>query len=321
MRFVVIGAGAIGGVVGGLLHRSGNEVTLVARGEHGAAIASGGLVLEQPGEVHTLAVRVARSAADVDWSGRPVVLLAVKSQDTQPVLEVLARTAPADTAVVCMQNGVENERRVLRHFANTYAMCVMCPATHLRPGVVQAHSSPVPALLDLGRYPSGVDATATAVSSAMAGTGIDSVPRADVMRWKYRKLVMNVLNAVDALCGPAARDSELAQEARRESEACLRAAGIDVASVEEDRARRGDLLSVQPTPSGPHRGSSSWQSLARGGTAEADYLNGEIVLLGRLVGFPTPVNAVLQRLVAERVAAGDGPGAMPPEVILGQAGL
>src|SRR5579875_357312 len=150
VRLIVYGPGAIGGVVGGGLHRAGHQVTLIARGAHRDAIASGGLVLELPGERLILDVPVVSSPAEVDWSGHPAVLVAVKSQDTSSVLDALVAAAPPDTVVACLQNGVDNERRVLRHFANTYAVCVMCPATHLRPGVVQAHSAPVTALRDIG---------------------------------------------------------------------------------------------------------------------------------------------------------------------------
>lgn len=319
MRFVVLGAGAIGGVVGGCLYRAGHPVTLVARGAHLEAINDRGLVLELPGRKLVLDIPAVGAPAAVDWTDRPTVLMAVKSQDTQAALDALAASAPPETPVVCMQNGVENERRTARHFEHTYAMCVMCPATHLEPGIVQAHSAPVTALLDVGRFPGGVDATAAEVASALTGAGCDAVARPDVMRWKYRKLVANLLNAVDALCGQAARHSELARAAREEGEECLRRCGIEVASAAEDRERRSSLLTLEPTESGPHRGSSSWQSLARGTAVEADYLNGEIALLGRLIGFPTPVNNTLQRLANQQAASGAGPGGSAPEAILATA--
>ena len=160
-------------------------------------------------------------------------------------------------------------------------MCVLCPASHLRPGMVVAHSAPVTGLFDLGRYPSGVDDVAEAIAEVLQASTFESVARPDIMRWKYRKLIMNLTNAVEALSGPEARDSALAREARREGEAVLQAAGVAVASVEEDRERRGDLLAYGPTPSGTRAGGSSWQSLQRGsGSIEAEFLNGEIVLLG-----------------------------------------
>ncbi len=324
MRFVVVGAGAIGGAVGARLFQRGYDVTLVARGDHGRALQSG-LVVEAPGETVTLPIPVAPEPAQVSWQGDadgdPVVLLAVKGQGTDHALEQLV-VAPPAAAVVCMQNGVENERRVLRHFPNTYGMCVMCPASQLRPGVVQVHSAPVSGLLDLGRFPSGLDERGQAIADAIATTTFQSVARPDIMRWKYRKLLMNLANAVEALCGPEGRFSALAKEAQREGKEALAAAGIDVASSEEDRERRGDYLQISPTSSGEWQGGSSWQSLARGaGSIEADYLNGEIVLQGALHGVPTPVNALLQRLASRAAAEGAPPGSWRVEELTKLAGL
>jgi 2-dehydropantoate 2-reductase len=308
MRVVVFGAGAIGGVVGARLFQHGVDVTLVARGAHAEALASG-LVLETPDESVTLPIPVVTDVSALQWTDDTVALLAVKSQDTEEALTQLVTVVPQRTPIVCLQNGVENERRVLRRFPRTYAMCVMCPASHLRPGVVVAHAAPVTGLLDLGRYPSGVDDVAEAVAAALQAATFESVARADIMRWKYRKLIMNLTNAVEALSGPEGRDSVLAREARREGETVLQAAGVAVASVEEDRARRADLLAYRPTPSGARGGGSSWQSLERGtGSIEAEFLNGEIVLLGALHGVDTPVNKRLMVLAlqaaADRLPAG-----------------
>ena len=321
MRFVVFGAGAIGGLVGARLFQHGSDVTLIARGDHARALASG-LVLEAPDESVTLPIPVVTEAQGVTWTDDTVVLLAVKGQNTEEALAQLVLVAPPETAVVCMQNGVENERRVLRRFRHTYAMCVMCPATHVRPGVIQAHSAPVSGLLDLGRYPAGVDEAAQAIAGALDATTFQSVARPDIMRWKYRKLLMNLANAVEALCGPAGRGSALALEAQREGGAVLEAAGIAVASVEEDRARRGNYLQMRNTSSGEWRGGSSWQSLLRGtGSIEAEFLNGEIVLLGALHDIPTPVNALLQRLAVEAAVKGSPPGTWSVDELSRAAGL
>ncbi len=321
MRFVVFGAGAIGGLVGARLFQHGDDVTLIARGDHARALASG-LVLEAPDESVTLPIPVVTEAREVQWTDDTVVLLGVKGQHTEEALAQLVQVAPPETPIVCMQNGVENERRVLRRFPRTYAMCVMCPATHLRSGVIQAHSAPVSGLLDLGRYPTGVDDAAQAIAGALEATTFQSVARPDIMRWKYRKLLMNLANAVEALCGPVGRGSPLAQEAQREGAAVLEAAGIAVASVEEDRVRRGDYLQMRNTSSGEWRGGSSWQSLVRGtGSIEAEFLNGEIVLLGLLHDMPTPVNALLQRLAVQAAATGSPPGAWSLEELSAAAGV
>ena len=319
------GAGAVGGVVGARLHQGGHEVLLIARGAHGAAIARDGLVVEAPEETATLRVPVVATPDDVDWSGEPAVLLAVKGQHTMAAMEALVGRAPPETPVVCAQNGVENERLVLRHFANTYAMCVMCATTHLRPGRVEAHYSPVTGLLDLGRFPAGEDELTGAIAAALRGATFGSVSRPDIMRWKYRKLLLNLSNAVEALCGPGTFASALATAAVSEGEVCLRAAGIDVASVAEEAERRRELSPTAGAIGSIGRvsragGGSTWQSLARGaGSVEADFLNGEIVLLGRLNAVATPVNALLQRLTVDAVRSGAAPGLHSPEALLRQA--
>ena len=246
MRFVVFGAGAIGGLVGARLFQHGEDVTLIARGDHARALASG-LVLEAPDESVTLPIPVVTTPAGVAWTDDTVVLLGVKGQDTEEALGQLLPVAPPGTPIVCMQNGVENERRALRRFPRTYAMCVMCPATHLRPGVIVAHSAPVSGLLDLGCFESGVDDDGAGHRRHARCHHLRSVARPDIMRWKYRKLLMNLANAVEALSGPDGRRSDVARAAQREGDDVLAAAGIAVATPEEDRARRGDLLQMRTT--------------------------------------------------------------------------
>ena len=326
MRFVVLGAGAIGGAVGGRLFQQGFDVTLVARGEHGRALRSG-LVLEDPKEAATLPIPAVEDVGDVSWEGDAdgdvVVLVAVKGQHTDHALaQLINASAPSTTPVVCMQNGVENERRALRHFPRTFGMCVMCPASQLQPGVVQVHSAPVSGLLDLGCFPHGLDAQAQAIADAIDATTFEYVARPDIMRWKYRKLLMNLANAVEALCGPGARFSPLAKEVQREGKEALAAAGIEAVSSEEDHKRRGDHLQMAATASGEWQGGSSWQSLARGaGSIEAEYLNGEIALLGGLHGVPTPVNELLERLALQAASKGTPPGSMRLEDLSKMAGM
>jgi 2-dehydropantoate 2-reductase len=304
MRIVVYGAGAVGGVVGGRLHQHGHEVVLIARGAHRNAIAARGLRLQSAGEDVLLPVPVVASPAEIQFRRDDVVLLGMKSQDTLGAALDLAQHAPARIPVVSLQNGVANERTILRWFANVYGICVMAPTTHVEPGVVQANSTPISGLLDIGRYPNGVDETAGAIAAALGSATFESIPRADIMRWKYTKLLMNLGNAVDATCAPSEAARDLMRAARREGNACLDAAGIARVSAEEDRERRADLLTVKQIDGARRGGGSTWQSLARGtGAVEVDYLNGEIVLLGREHHFPTPVNERLCTLANEMARA------------------
>ena len=301
-RYVVFGAGAIGGAMAAFLDRAGFEVTLIARGAHLAAIREAGLTLRTPEGSTTVRVPAVGTAREVRWRDDDIVLLAVKSQDAEGALADIAGAAPPSLVVVCAQNGVANERAALRRFENTLGMCVICPATHLAPGVVESESSPCPGIMDVGRFPEGVDAVSEEVAAALRAATFDSRAVPDVMRWKYAKLLSNIGNAVEAVCGSQAEGGELGEVVRREGEAVLRAAGIAHASPAEDAARRGDLITLRPIEGRRRMGSSSWQSLTRAaGSIEADYLNGEIVLLGRLHGVPAPANDLLQRL-ANRMA-------------------
>jgi 2-dehydropantoate 2-reductase len=307
VRVVVYGAGAIGGGIGGRLAQHGHDVVLIARGAHHDAIKAHGLRVASPDEDVTVDVPVVDHPGRLTFADDDVVVLAVKGQDTMPALHALAAVAGPHVPVVCAQNGIENERLALRLFANVHAMHVMMPATHLEPGVVVVSSDPIGGLLDLGRYPTGTDATSEALAEALTASRYSSFAKPDIMRWKHRKLLMNLGNAADAACGPDARKSIVVQRAQAEGEACFAAAGLPVASVEEDTARRGDLLKLRPVAGMRRGGGSSWQSLERGrGTIEADFLNGEIVLLGRLHGVPTPANELLQR-TANRLAREHAP--------------
>lgn len=303
MRYLVYGAGAVGGVVGARLALTGHEVTLVARGAHLGAIRADGLVLDDGDGRHRIHAPATDTAAEVGWTDDTVVLLAVKSHQATAALADLRAHAPVDVPVVCLTNGIATETAALRLFARTYAVCVMLPATHLEPGVVVASCHPIPAILDVGRFPAGTDATTAAVATDLSAAGIESEERADIMAMKRRKLVMNLGNGVDASFARGESADALAALAQAEGERVLAAAGLTVATAEEDRERRGSIL--QRRTDLQRRGGSTWQSLARGtGDSEIDYLAGEVVLQGRLLGLPTPVNeavvAATRHLTATR---------------------
>ncbi len=298
--YVLYGAGAVGGVIGARLHLSGHDVTLVARGEHLARIRANGLVLDTAEGRHTVRAPATDTAATVDWRDDTVVVLAVKSHQTEAALVDLQRHAPETVPVVCAQNGVANEPATLRRFAHTYAMTVMLPSQHLEPGLVVQGCHPVPGVLDVGRFPSGTDDVTERVAADLRSAGFESVPRGDIMAWKHRKLVTNAVGDVSAVLPDEA--DVLKPQVRAEAEAVLAAAGLEVVSHEADLERRGDLLQGRADVKGPN---SLGQSLERRTAGnEVDFRAGEVVLLGRLHGVPTPANERVQR-VAHALARTD----------------
>jgi 2-dehydropantoate 2-reductase len=245
-----------------------------------------------------------------------VVIVAVKSQDTASALDAIAGAGGHDAAIVCAQNGVDNERQAARRFGRVYGMAVLMPAAHLQPGVVELTETPVPGVLDLGRFPAGSDPTAETVAADLRRAGFASLVHPTIMRRKYRKLLANLANVLDAAAGPPGRTSPLARAARAEAWACFAAAGIEVGSEEEDLERRRALVQAATPMANVRSPSSSWQSLARGsGSIEVDYLNGEIVLLGRIHGVDTPVNERLCRLGWRLVRDRMAPGSIPVDAL------
>jgi len=320
-RVVVVGAGAIGGAVGARLFEAGTEVVLVARGAHAEVIAVDGLTLVEPDREITLPVPVVTSVADAGIDAATVVLLGVKTQDTPPVLTDLVAAAVPSTPVACFQNGVVNERLVGAVFPATYGVVVMMPAAHLEPGRVEAYAAPIPGLFDVGLAAGGVDGTGEELVAALGGAGFDARAVPDVMRWKYTKLLMNLGNAVEAICVRDADAGELVRRARSEARTAFDAAGIAYASKDEEAARRGDLLRVREI-NGAHRGGgSSWQSIARGlGSIEADAFNGEIVRVGTAAGVATPVNGLLCERALAAAAARIPPNSIPASQLLAELG-
>ena len=338
MRYIIIGAGAVGATIGGCLFQGGHDVILVARGAHLDALRARGLRLATPLGTSTLDIPAVGGPAGAELRPGDVLILAAKTQDAAALLAewawqpVSGASVAADTLpVFCAQNGVASERFALRRFRHVYGMHVLLPATHLEPGTVQAQGAPLAGLLHVGRYPSGSDATSERVSADLAASRFLAQVSPDVMRWKYGKLLDNLNNAIEALCGRGAAGfgggagtgdgAELRRLVRAEGMAVLDVAGIAYSTAAEVADVRRDHIRIEPVDGSARAGGSSWQSLTRRtGTIEADFLNGEIVLLGREYGIPAPVNEALQRLANVAARERRAPGFMTPTQVLAAAG-
>jgi len=276
-------------------------------------VKSDGLLFRTPDGDDRLPIPAAGGPDEIDWRGDEAVFLTMKSQDTQAALEAL-RAATGDVPVICAQNGVANEAMALRLFSCVYGLNVRMPATHLEPGVVVAHSSPVTGVLDLGRYPQGTDHLAMRVAMDLDSSGFVSHSEPKIMRQKYAKLLMNLANTVQALCGMASA-GDIVRRVRDEALMAYEAAGIEVAD-EAEFAADSARLTMKPVAGVPHRGGSTWQSMERGGSLETDYLNGEIALLGAMHGVATPFNRMLQLVAAEAARDGRRPGSYTVEELM-----
>ncbi len=322
MRFVIYGAGAIGGTIGARLFQSGHEVVLIARGAHLDAMKTKGLRLQTPEEDVVLPVPAVNHPKDVEWRAGDVAILTMKTQDTEPALRDLEIAAGTSLPVICAQNGVENERLASRRFENVYAMLVALPATFLVPGEVIASATPLSGCLHSGCYPGGTDSTISDVCAALAGSRFHAEPSPDAMALKYRKLMHNLGNGLDVITGRMSWGAggdlgAVTERLREEAAACFEAAGITAVPQDQyvDRVQRH--YKAQPVGGQARNGSSTLQSVLRGhSTIEVDYLNGEIELLGKLHGVPTPYNSAVRRMATSMAARGEKPGSVSLEELM-----
>ncbi len=308
VRVIIYGAGAVGSAIGGRLRQGGADVVLVARAAHVAAIRDAGLTVRSAHGSEVVEIEAVTSIDQLEPTGDDIVLITAKTQDTPQIHSALFDWDP-NVSVVCGTNGVEHERMALRRFARVYAMVIQLPAQFEKPGEVTVLCAPSNAILDVGRYPSGIDDTATHLAALIdASPMLLSEADDDVMTKKYAKLLVNLGNVADAACGIAGRRARVTAAALEEGQHAYRAAGIrweQTAERVEHYKQRAKTMQFDIPEGDTFIGGSTWQGLMKGApTLETDYFNGEIIMLGRLHGVATPTNEFLQHYAA-RLLCGD----------------
>jgi 2-dehydropantoate 2-reductase len=324
-RYVIVGAGAIGGTVGAVLARAAIPAVLVARGRHAETLAAEGLTLRTPdGTLHTPVTAVSQPE-QLRLTPRDVMIFTTKTQQLDAALQEwvdqpvhgpdgVMGTAGELLPVMTALNGVAAEEKALRYFRSVFGICVWLPAVHLEPGEVIVRSWPVVGQFHIGRWPAPLRTPADAellrgLTETWSAAGIRVRAVDDVAPWKYNKLLSNLGNAVGALSAEGTDVGQVVTAVRDEGEQVLRDAGIEFVSFEVSTAARVDGPTPRPVP-GRNTGASNstWQSLSRNtGNVETDYFNGEIVRLADRHGIAAPVNAALARAARAAVRNGHGP--------------
>ncbi len=318
MRFIIYGAGGIGGVIGGHLARTKHDVMLIGRPGQVKAVTKHGLHLITPTGTHILHIPAVTEPREIKFGPEDVVFLTMKGQNTDEALSVLKKEVE-DVPIFCFQNGVRNEETSSRHFPRVYGAMVRVGATYLKDGEVTAHRDP-PGWFVIGRYPKGSDKLAEAVAAELRVAGFFAKTSEDVMPFKWSKLMSNLANAVGAITDARGEDAnKLSRAAQQELSDALARAGIKWTSQEQ-------IAKEWPEISAPLRGSietdaksSTWQSLAREqGSVETEFLNGEVVSLSKRLGLHAPVNEMLVRISQEMAAKHEAPGKYTPSQLLAQ---
>lgn len=307
-KIVVVGAGAVGSLIGGLLARGGEDVTLIARQSHVEAIHEKGLHLE--GVLGKLIIPV-KASETLDFKP-DLVLLAVKSQDVETSCRE-NKDYLQNIPVITLQNGVRSDNIVatLLPKENIISGVVMFNAQFLKPGqITYAHAGSLVIGEAFGRNGQRIKEIQARLNPAIQTELSD-----DIQGVHWTKLLVNNLgNGLEAMTGLSIKECMSYASLRKvgtltlkEGYTVIEKAGFHLEPLPGIPAFALKLIIQSPLPvaawmlSLSTRSlktlSSTLQSLRRGRPTEIDYLNGEIVRLGQQMGMSTPYNTKVVEIV------------------------
>ncbi len=322
MRFIIYGAGAIGGIIGGHLYRTGRNVILVGNKSHVDRINEAGLKLLTPKETYVLKIPACKRAEDLaPFREDDIVFLTVKSQHTTLCLGQLKNAgAERSLPIFCAQNSITNEPAATRVFDNVYSMMINLPGIFLHPGEVIHPITGNGGFIEVGRYPHGTDELTQMVSSYLNAAGFVCKVNEWVMRAKAAKCLLNLGNSLEAITDGKGDADEFIRATRREAEEVWKLTGIEWEDFEDYERRVKAIRGTNKMPKGyesENKRSSTWQSLIREtGNIEVEALNGDIVKLGRSLGVETPYNEILWKVAEEMAVKGEKPGRYTAEDLI-----
>jgi 2-dehydropantoate 2-reductase len=324
MRFIMCGAGAIGGIIGGYLALHGQSVLFIDKnGEHVDCINKKGLLLKGIRGTYTIPAQAVYQPSEITFQENDVCFLAVKSYHTLEAVQELRKVAPATLPIFCAQNGVRNEEVAHPYFpGQTHGVMIYFGATCTQPGVV-VHTSGEK--LGLGLYPQGASVTAAQVGEQLNRTPLRAFVTESIMELKWNKLILNLNNATYGLVGLSVQEAQNSPEMRHlladvmeEGLQVIREAGISYTSIPGDPTPEMIIQKLREEHfQGPEipkekemlHQASLWQDLfLQRGVVETDSFNGEIVRLGQRIGKNTPLNTRLLTLCNAMAERKEKPG-------------
>ena len=295
MKICMLGSGALGSALGGVLTEGGNDVWLIdAWADHVDAMNSRGLTLRDGGVDRNVKVK-ARTSADGIGPADLIIVL-VKSYHTKEAIEKAGAIVGPDTAVMSLQNGLGHEEILAdavgrQHVlaGKTYAGGVMLAPGHVISGTKEKYTY-------IGELDGGVTDRVTRIADVLTRAGLVTTVSTNIIGTMWDKLLINV--ATGALAGitrlpygglyavPEVKRCALAAVA--EGIAVAKALGVKLTS---DNPEDAWTLASAGLPA--EFKTSMLQSIEKGAATEIDFINGSVVRWGARANVPTPVNQTL----------------------------
>jgi 2-dehydropantoate 2-reductase len=296
MKIAMMGSGAMGGLFGGLLVRSGEEVWLVGnKKEQIDQIRSAGLTFEEKGEIQIIPMKATLDAASVGKAD--VVIFFVKTYDTQVAVSDALVLEKEDTIFLTLQNGLGNEEVICQKIDRKKVMLGITGhgATLLGPGHIR-HAGWGKTFI--GELDHRMTDRARRIAQTFSEAGIETEVSSNIHGQVWEKLLVNVgINALTALTGfkngqllDYPETSGLMERLVVEAEEVARRKGIRLEEDPIEKVRRVAEATKENR-------SSMGQDVDRRQKTEIDAINGAVVREAQALGIPVPFNQAVTDLV------------------------
>ena len=298
---VVLGAGAMGSLFGGLVAEGGLEVTLLDPWqEHIETIKKNGLMMVGHGGDRYISIRATTDPLTI--ISADIVFVQCKANFNAAAAESVRHlfTAESNTIAISFQNGLGNEEELAEYFGKDRVLGGLTAqgANIESPGVVRNHAE-LPSYI--GEMTGGISDHTRAIAETLSTAGLPTDASENIRLDIWRKLMANIaISAVSGITGLNIGEifnkhyaDEVSYAALDEAIIVAKAVGVDLSSVE---AR--EILDKIAGPNGtPGNKSSLRVDIENERPSEIDYINGAVVKLARQHEIPVPVNETLVTLV------------------------
>jgi 2-dehydropantoate 2-reductase len=285
-KIFILGAGAIGSVIGAQLSKK-NDVTLIGNKAHVDAVKSKGLL------VSSSANETFHLGADTQIRKIPektLIFLTTKAYDSEKAVEGISRLLRKDTAILVLQNGLENEEIIKR-------------AVHYKVEVLRGITNMAAEFFEAGevKYWTGEtvierDGAAEEIAAIMNTSGLKASVSNNIKNETWSKVVLNsVINPLTAIFG--VKNYEIFAQPLAEVRNQIIREGVQVGNAEGVTFPKDLEKGIDKEIMSYTNYSSMCQDIMRGKKTEIDFLNGKIVELGARSHIPTPVNETLVHLI------------------------
>ena len=297
MRIAVMGAGSVGGYLGGMLARGGHDVSLIARGAHLAAIRENGLRVVRDHEEFTFRCAATDDPAEVGQVD--VAFLTTKTYQNAAAVPAMAPMVGPGTVVLCLQNGIDSYLTPAEAFGphRVMAGAVYIEAGRDAPGVARQAGDVVRVVF--GETDGSLSERGQAIADALNSSRVPAELTDDIRTGLWSKFlfiatmagVTSMARATLAELMPRPEWCEVVVGCLREIEAAGRANGVNFPSDIHQTTLayiEDNLTDLQ---------ASMHTDVMAGRPLELEALNGAVVRAGRAAGVPTPINDVIYAML------------------------